>query len=66
MESLLKHENLQPNFDINKYMGEWYEIARLPNPFDLDCANATARYRKIAPNTISIVNKCYNDKRKVK
>lgn len=68
METLLKTEILQPNFDINRYTGTWYEIARLPNPFDLDCANATARYRKIGKDKISILNTCLdiegNEKRK--
>ncbi len=32
--------------DLNRYAGKWYEIARLPNRFQRDCAgNTTASTR---------------------
>jgi apolipoprotein D and lipocalin family protein len=36
-----------PAFDLDRYMGRWYEVARLPNRFQDDCAgNVTATYAK--------------------
>ena len=32
-------------FDINKYMGKWYEIERLPNSFEEGLEEITASYR---------------------
>lgn len=46
-------------FDVNRYMGTWFEIARLPNPFQGDCAGTTtARYRLLDDGEIEVVNRC--------
>lgn len=49
------------DFQINNYLGTWYEIARLPNRFEKKCiAPITASY-SIDPNNIDrvvVVNKC--------
>lgn len=47
------------NVDINKYLGEWYEIARLPNTFEknLDCVTAT--YLSLPKGEIKVINKGY-------
>lgn len=44
--------------DLNRYVGEWFEIASLPRPFQSFCSNTTASYKIIGENEISIVNKC--------
>jgi apolipoprotein D and lipocalin family protein len=31
-------------FELQKYLGKWYEIARLPNRFEKDLVNVTATY----------------------
>ncbi|MBP9743573.1 MAG: lipocalin family protein [Burkholderiales bacterium] len=49
------------NFDSNKYLGNWYEIARLPNRFEKNCiAPITANYSVNPDNNLQIivVNKC--------
>ncbi len=49
------------NFDSNKYVGIWYEIARLPNRFEKNCvAPITANYSVNPDNNLEIivVNKC--------
>jgi apolipoprotein D and lipocalin family protein len=45
--------------DINKYLGTWYEIARLPNSFEknLDCVSAT--YTLKENGDIEVLNKGY-------
>ncbi len=49
------------NFDSNRYLGNWYEIARLPNRFEKNCiAPITATY-SINPDNhlqIIVVNSC--------
>lgn len=51
----------QEDFDINKYLGTWYEIARLPNYFERNCVcNAKAEYSlvKDQENTFTVQNSC--------
>ncbi|HLP17059.1 MAG TPA: lipocalin family protein [Bacteroidota bacterium] len=45
--------------DIGRYMGTWYEVARLPNSFQTKCAgDVTATYTLRADGAIDVVNKC--------
>ena len=32
------------NFELNKYLGDWYEIARLPHSFEKDMEYVKANY----------------------
>ncbi len=45
--------------DINKYMGKWFEVARLPNSFEDGCVSATAEYSLNADKTVNVKNTCY-------
>jgi apolipoprotein D and lipocalin family protein len=52
--------------DLERYMGVWYEIARLPNPFQDDCAGeVTATYTLLGENEIQVVNRCRGEEGKV-
>lgn len=45
--------------DLSRYAGTWYEIARLPNRFEKDCARAiTATYKVLPENRIDVLNQC--------
>ena len=45
--------------DTNQYMGSWYEIAKLPNWFQRNCAqNTKATYKLINPAEIQVLNQC--------
>ena len=45
--------------DLARYAGKWYEIARLPNRFQRDCAaNTTATYTLRPDGKITVVNEC--------
>jgi apolipoprotein D and lipocalin family protein len=37
---------MQPvtNFDLNRYLGKWYELARMPASFEKNLTNVTATY----------------------
>lgn len=52
------------NFDIDKYMGRWYEIARLDHPFERGCDYAAADYSMRDDGKVKIVNSCLKDGKK--
>ena len=43
-----------------RYLGKWYEIARLPNQFENDCEGVTAEYGARADGKISVINTCHS------
>lgn len=48
-----------PSIDLSRYAGQWYEIARLPNSFEKDCAGeVTANYTVRTDGRIAVVNRC--------
>jgi len=44
--------------DLKRYVGRWYEIARLPAWFENDCINSTAEYILKDDGTIKVINRC--------
>ncbi len=55
-------EGLQPitGFDVNRYLGKWYEIARLDHSFERGLQNVTAEYTEAPDGTIRVLNRGYN------
>ena len=49
---------LVKSVDLKRYIGEWYEIASLPRPFQSFCSKTKAKYEFISANEISVVNTC--------
>lgn len=49
-------------FDKAKYLGKWYEIARLDFKFERDLNNTTANYSVNEDGTIKVVNRGFNYK----
>ncbi len=48
-----------PSLDLNRYMGTWYEIARLPNSFQKKCVgDVTANYTLLDDGSVKVVNRC--------
>lgn len=48
------------HFDLNKYAGKWYEIARLDNRFEKDLIGVTAFYRTGENGEIEVINRGFN------
>lgn len=45
--------------DLDRYAGEWYEIARVPNRFQRDCTGEVrASYARRPDGRIDVVNRC--------
>ncbi len=44
--------------ELEKYLGKWYEIARLPAKFQEDCDETTATYTLLKDGRISVINEC--------
>lgn len=45
--------------DLNRYVGKWYEIARLPEPHQEECvSDVTATYTLVDDQTLKVVNEC--------
>jgi len=48
--------------DLDRYIGTWYEIARLPNWFQDQCTgNVTADYKRLDDGDIEVVNRCLDE-----
>ncbi|MDR4951246.1 lipocalin family protein [Chryseobacterium sp. ES2] len=58
-------EKAQPvrQFDVNRYLGTWYEIARFDYYFEKDLDNAMAQYSLNADGSVVVVNSGYNFKK---
>lgn len=48
------------NFDVEKYTGHWYEIARFDFKHEKDMKNVTAHYTLNEDGSVQVVNKGYN------
>ena len=44
--------------DLQRYLGDWYEIARYEHKFQKDCKNVKANYSLREDKKIQVVNSC--------
>ena len=58
--------NVQPvdGFNINRYMGTWYEIARLDHSFERGLTQVSAEYSLREDGGVRVVNRGYSEKKK--
>jgi len=58
-------EGLQPvtDFQADRYLGTWYEIARLDHSFERGLSKATAEYSKMDDGSIQVINRGYDAQR---
>lgn len=55
-------DNIEPvkNFDINRYLGKWYEIARLDHPFERGLERVYAQYSINDDGSVKVVNRGFD------
>ncbi len=56
-------ENVQPvdNFKLEKYLGKWYEIARLDHSFERGLSRVTAEYSMRDDGGVRVLNRGYSE-----
>ena len=55
-------EGIKPvsGFDVNRYMGKWYEIARLDHRFERGLSQVYADYMLANDGSVTVINKGYD------
>ena len=51
------------NFDLERYLGRWYEIGRLDHRFERNLSNVTATYSMRDDGKVAVLNRGYNVKK---
>ncbi len=61
-----KPENVEPisKFELERYLGTWYEIARLDHSFERGLERVTATYSLREDGGVSVVNRGYSTENK--
>lgn len=56
-------ESVKPvsDFELNNYLGKWYEIARLDHSFERGLSQVTAEYRIRNDGGVSVLNRGYSE-----
>ena len=56
-------DNITPvdNFKLDKYLGTWYEIARLDHSFEKGLTRVTANYSLIDDGGVRVINRGYSE-----
>lgn len=59
-------EGLQPvnGFEAGRYMGKWYEIARLDHAFERNLSNVTAQYSQAEKDQILVLNRGFDQEKR--
>ena len=50
-------------FDLTRYEGKWYELARLDHSFERGLTDVSATYRAQADGSVEVINRGYDKKR---
>jgi apolipoprotein D and lipocalin family protein len=53
------------NFKLDRYLGKWYEIARLDHSFERGLSKVTAEYSLRPDGSVRVVNRGYSEANKV-
>jgi apolipoprotein D and lipocalin family protein len=48
------------SFDINRYLGQWYEIARLDHSFERGMSDVNATYQLQDDGSVKVINRGYD------
>ncbi|UCV12475.1 lipocalin family protein [Dechloromonas denitrificans] len=50
-------------FELNRYLGQWYEIARLDHSFERGMSDVNATYQLLDDGSVKVINRGYNTQR---
>ena len=58
-------EGLRPvtSFELNRYLGQWYEIARLDHSFERGMSDVNATYELQEDGSVKVINRGYDPQR---
>ena len=58
-------EGIEPvkNFELDRYLGKWYEIARLDHSFERGLSRVTAEYTMRSDGGVKVINRGYSIKK---
>ena len=48
------------NFQLERYLGKWYEIARLDHSFERGLSDVSAQYRRNPDGSVEVINRGYS------
>ncbi|GBU12105.1 outer membrane lipoprotein Blc [Enterobacterales bacterium] len=51
------------NFELNRYLGTWYEVARLDHSFENGLEQVTANYSLRTDGGVKVINRGFNSKK---
>lgn len=51
------------SFDLNRYLGQWYEIARLDHAFERGMSDVNATYQLQEDGSVKVINRGYDTQR---
>jgi apolipoprotein D and lipocalin family protein len=55
-----------PFVDLDRYAGDWFEVARFPNRFQRQCVgDVRASYARRADGRVDVLNQCRTDDRRI-
>lgn len=49
------------DFELNRYLGKWYEIARLDHPFERGLNQVTAEYSSGTDGSVLVINRGFSE-----
>jgi apolipoprotein D and lipocalin family protein len=48
------------HFELDRYLGKWYEIARLDHSFERGLSDVSAQYRLLSNGSVEVINRGYS------
>jgi apolipoprotein D and lipocalin family protein len=62
--SLAENVAVVDQFELERYLGSWYEIARLDHSFERDMRNVTAHYSMMDDGGVRVANQGFKQKKR--
>ena len=54
-----REPSVAQHFELERFQGHWFEIARIPRDYDETCHDTTADYTLTAPGTLALYHSCH-------